>query len=72
MVPSHARFSAVERAVAAGLALVWIGASLTAILWGLRRGVWAVLIAGPLGLWYGMLWVRAARLGRRVHWREGL
>ncbi|PYT17241.1 MAG: hypothetical protein DMG59_07935 [Acidobacteria bacterium] len=68
----RSRFSTVERVVALGLALAWIGASVTAILLGFRRGHWAVLIVAPLGLWYGMLWVRAAWIGRRLHWKEGI
>ncbi len=72
MAKDRSRFSAVERVIAVGFALVWLGASLTAILLGLRRGAWAVLIAGPLGLWYGVLWVRAAQKGRRLDWREGI
>ena len=58
--------------MAVGLAVVWIGAGLTAIVLGLRRGRWAVLIVGTLALWYGILWVRAVRLGRRLHRGEGI
>lgn len=72
MAKYGSRFSTVDTVIAAGFALVWVGASLTAILLGLRRGAWVVLIAGPLGLWYGVLWVRAAQKGRRLDWREAI
>jgi len=58
--------------VAVGLAVIWIGAGLTAIVLGLRCGRWAIVLLGTLGLWYGMLWVRAVRLGRRLHRGEGI
>jgi hypothetical protein len=48
----QARFVTGDRVAAVGLALVWIAASLTAMLMGLRRGHRSVLILGTLGLWY--------------------
>jgi hypothetical protein len=66
------RFSTVDRVVAVGASAIWIGASVAAILLGLRRGHWNALIIGTLGLWYGILWLRAARKGRRLQWREAI
>jgi len=64
------RLSTWDRFVAVALAAVWIVASTTAILLSFRRGHWSVLLVGVLGLCYGLLWLRAARTGRRLHWRE--
>jgi hypothetical protein len=72
-MPKHrSTLSAVERAIALLLAAIWIVGSFTAILAGLRHGFWVALIVGPLGIWYGMLWVRAARMGRRLRWSEAI
>ena len=66
------RFSTSDRTVAVGLAAIWIGTSLVAILLGLRHGHWRILIIGTLGLWYGFVWLRAAWTGRRLQWREAI
>ena len=64
------RFSTWDRIIAVALAAVWIVASTTAILLSFRRGHWSVLLVGVLGLCYGLLWLRAARTGRRLHGEE--
>lgn len=70
MVKHNLTLSAVDRAIAFALTLVWIGAGLVGTWFGMRHGSWAGLIIGVLGLWYGILWARAVRKGRRLHWRE--
>jgi hypothetical protein len=72
MVKRKITFSGVDRVIAMALAVIWIGAALIGAWVGLRHGRWAVLIIGPLGLGYGVLWARAARKGRRLHWRESV
>jgi len=66
------RFSRRDRFIAVALAVVWIFASTIAILLSFRRGHWSLLLVGVLGLSCGFLWFKAARAGRRLHWREGL
>ena len=63
------QFSTADRVIAAGLAVVWIGASMTAILLGFSGRHWTVALIGILGLGYGLLWLRASCLGRRLHWK---
>jgi hypothetical protein len=50
--------SGVDRMIAMALALIWIGATLIGLWVGSRHELRAVLIIGPLGLWYGVLWAR--------------
>jgi hypothetical protein len=64
--------SAVDRAIALALALVWIGAGLIGTWFGLRHGRGAALVIGVIALWYGILWARAVRKGRRLYWPESL
>jgi len=68
VVRRNLTLSAVDRAIAFALALVWIG--LLGIWFGWRHGRWAGLTIGILGLWYGILLARAVRKGRRLYWRE--
>jgi hypothetical protein len=72
MARHNLTISAADRVIAIALALVWIGGSLIGMLVGLRHGLWLVLIIGPLGLWFGILWARVARSGRSLEWREGI
>jgi hypothetical protein len=57
------------RAVAACLAVVWIGAGLAAVVIGLRLrpGVLPVVL-GALAVGYGWLWVEVVRTGRKRPW----
>jgi len=57
------------RVVAAGLALVWIGAGVAGLVIGLRLrpGVLPVVL-GTLALGYGWLWIEVVRTGRRRPW----
>ncbi len=52
------------------LALVWLGASLAALVLGLRHRLWIMSIAGLLGVYYGTLWIRVAWLGRKLTWQQ--
>jgi hypothetical protein len=66
------RFSKVDRYIAFGLAFLWIAASVIGIAMGVLRGRWTVILVSLLGLGYGVVWLRAARLGRRVRFKEAL
>ena len=72
MARHNLTLSAVDRAIAFALALVWIGAGRVGTWFGLRNGRWAGLIIGVISLWYGILWARAVQKGRRLHWRESI
>jgi hypothetical protein len=72
MTKPVAILSRVDRVIATALALIWIAASLSASWIGLRHRLWPVLIIGPAGLWYGLLWAAAARKGRGLDWRESI
>ena len=63
-------FSAGDRVIAVALTVVWIGASLTAILLGFSGRHWTVGLIGIFGLGYGLLWLKAAYVGRRLRWKE--
>src|SRR5512139_2063258 len=45
------------------IAAVCIGASLAMIVLGVRNGKWLLALPGPLGIWYGIAWVRVAQEG---------
>jgi hypothetical protein len=64
------QFSTGDRVIAAALAVVWLGASLTAIVLGFNGRHWIVVLVGIFGFGYGLLWLRAARLGSRLPWTE--
>ena len=58
--------------VAAALAAVWIGGGFFATLAGIAQGRWVPPVCGLFAVWYGLVWVRAARQGRRLRWPDGL
>lgn len=61
------------RIVSALLALVWLGAGFAAIVLALiGPSRWFLGVVGAAALWYGLLWMRVARLGRRLTLREAL
>ncbi|HTP46098.1 MAG TPA: hypothetical protein VMQ50_04160 [Casimicrobiaceae bacterium] len=61
------------RIVSTLLALVWLGAGVAAIVLALMNpSRWTLGVVGVAALWYGLLWMRVARLGRRLTVREAL
>jgi Flp pilus assembly protein TadB len=61
------------RIVSTLLALVWLGAGLAAIVLALMNpSRWLLGVVGAAALCYGLLWMRVARLGRRLTLREAL
>ena len=60
------------RLVSALLALVWLGAGVTAIVIAATTARWLPGVIGIGALWYGLLWLRVVRLGRQLTIREAL
>jgi hypothetical protein len=60
------------RIVGALMAIVWIGAGFLAIIGAVSTSRWLLAVVGVLAIWYGLLWVRAMRLGRLLTMREAL
>lgn len=58
------------RVVAASLALIWLGAGLTALVLAVLPRRWLLAFVGIGALWYGALWVQVARKGRRLTSKE--
>ena len=60
------------RIVSALMAMVWIGGGFLAIVGAVSTSRWLLAVVGVLAIWYGLLWVRAVRLGRRLTIREAM
>jgi hypothetical protein len=60
------------RIVSALLALVWLGAAITAIVVGANLSRWLLVGIGIVAFCYGLLWVRVLQLGRQLTVREAL
>lgn len=60
------------RTVSALLAAVWLGAGFIAVVIAVTTSRWLLGIIGLAALWYGLLWLRVLRLGRRLTGREAL
>jgi len=60
------------RVVASILATIWMVAGGLAIVLGLSKGRWLPPLLGALALFYGLIWLRVAREGRQLAWREAL
>ena len=58
--------------VASLLAAVWIVGGLVAIVLGMLKAQWLPPLLGAGALVYGLLWIRVAREGRQIRWREVL
>jgi len=57
-----------NRIVAAVLAAIWLCAGML----GLFQGRWLMILVGPLGIGYGLVWVRVAYEGQHLTWPDGL
>jgi hypothetical protein len=61
------RLKPYERVLASAFAVIWIGAGLAGIAWGLLgRGSLVIALAGLLGVAYGVVWQRVALTGRAI------
>ncbi|MGA7951385.1 MAG: hypothetical protein WCA45_14670 [Thiobacillaceae bacterium] len=54
------------------LALIWLGAALTALVLTVLSRRWILAFAGIGALWYAALWVQVARQGRQLTSKEAL
>jgi hypothetical protein len=65
-----AKLSRIERFVAVGLALVWLGAGGAALWVAARQGDWPIGAVALLALAYGGAWLRVALRSHRLSWQE--
>lgn len=65
-------FSATDRLIAIALACIWMTGGIIGIALGLYSRSWIASVMGMLAVAYGLVWLRAARLGRRVSIQEAL
>ena len=61
-----------NRIVAAVLAAIWLCAGMLVLVLGLFQGRWLMILVGPLGIGYGLVWVRVAYEGQHLTWPDGL
>lgn len=64
------KLSGVNRAVALGLAIVWLGAGIVGVVFGVGRAQVVLAIVGVAAIAYGLLWIRVAARSRLLSWRE--
>jgi hypothetical protein len=60
------------RIVGALLAAIWLCAGVAGIAVGAGAQRWLLVAAGLFAVWYGIVWLAVARLGRRVSLRQAL
>jgi hypothetical protein len=61
-----------NRILALVLALIWITAGVVAVALGLGKRRWLVSALGAVAIWYGFVWIRVMREGRKLQWSEAL
>jgi hypothetical protein len=69
--PSRARarraeLGRAERGVALVIAIVWLAAGALAVGLGIQRRAVVPALLGVAAVWYGLVWVRVVRTGRRL------
>lgn len=64
--------SVVSRIVSGLLAIIWLSAGVASSVVSLGAGHWPLGVVGVFALWYGWLWLRVMRLGKRLTVREAL
>ena len=62
------RLGTINRALAAGLGVVWCAGGAYALALAARRAAWIPAVAGLAGIAYGTLFFRVAWLGRLLEW----
>jgi hypothetical protein len=71
-MPRHQQSPRTFRIVSTSLAAIWLGAGAVGLIVGAVEHRWLIVIVGIAALWYGVIWARAARLGRRLAPREAV
>ncbi len=69
---AHTESPRTVRIVGGLLALIWLGAGITAIVVGVTMSRWLLVASGVAASCYGVLWVRVVQLGRRLTVRDAL
>jgi hypothetical protein len=70
--PDRLKLNRANRFIALVLALIWITAGITAVALGLSKRRWFLAALGAVAIWYGLMWIRVMRQGRRLQWAEAL
>jgi hypothetical protein len=65
-------FSTVDHFIAFALAFAWMAGGIFGVALGVYRRQWTTLVISLLALAYGMVWLRAARTGRKISLQEAL
>ncbi len=60
------------RIVGAILAMIWLCGGVAGLIAGVVTRQWLPGVAGLMAVWYGVIWIFVARLGRRLTSREAL
>ena len=66
------RLTRASRWFAGALALLWLGVGAAAVGVAAVASRWLFLLIGAGAVWYGLAWLRVARLNRRLGLREML
>ena len=61
-----------DRIIALALAVIWMTAGIIAVALGLSKHRWLLPALGAVAIWYGLVWIRAVREGRKLKWSEAL
>ena len=64
------KLSIVNRAIALALAVVWLGAGVVGIVFGLMHGHLLLVVLALFAISYAFLWFRVVARSRLLTWRE--
>ena len=64
------KLSIVNRAIALALAVVWLGAGVAGIIFGLIHGPLLLVVPALFAIMYAVLWFRVVARSRLFTWRE--
>lgn len=66
------KLNTANRITALVLALIWITAGIVAVVLGLSKRRWFFAALATVAIWYGLMWIRVVRQGRKLQWSEAL
>ena len=72
MTENRLKLNKANRIVALVLGLIWIAAGIVIVALGLSKRRWVLPVLGAVAIWYGLVWIRVMREGRRLQWLEAL
>jgi hypothetical protein len=67
---TNGKLSRLERALAAGLSVVWLFFGCKALYLALSNSRWGMAVLASGAVVYGFAWIRVAILARLLSWRE--